>query len=1404
MNLIYLIAVAVSFANCVSKKQIVHSISSFPEFGVQINPRYSPIFQYIVSDASPSLFIGGGVTYHERLLSDVFITKINPIHNDIVQIPQESQKPLVKSFAQFRIENKIYIWGGCKETGFSNTLYMFDIAVCQWSEVDQGNTIPKARHSMAYAMSENKLYIFGGICTDGLLNDVWMFDIDAKRWTEAKISENGDTPEPCKGAGMLVSNGFAIVYGGDTGAEEVPTLKIRRVKIDANVPSDWEKVKIVNVKGEESDIPNSRSNFGHATYISGGSATSYIFGGWEANSPFNVATSLLILDCTKATSDEPGEVSAKFKEIVFDHEPTKRYSLSRGDCACTTDDNGNLYIFGGRKGQYLNSDLIVVAKEDLSFEQTEASTYSQEAYERRRRFRNKMCTKSLQNDLFGYSKYLSDGDRQFSSSPSSDISHSFMGIPVTQSNSERIFDPLTAEVNAESPFQLLMKVNFFAPSARVNAIVGTFGGSLYVYGGREVETGTILSDLHFLDFETKTWTQIDFDASPNVLSEVPPARELASAVCDSGRLLIFGGRGPNPQTGIIEESSELWEFRFATMSWKKLVKSSSVHPLPVSAPSCGIYLDYFMCFSGKLADGTLSHHGYVFNFATDEWEFNINLGAAFEKGTTFVMDMVPHPHMDKFSAKKRSRFSFKETRNTQDIAEKNTTNSASEAEDNGMHKTMVILGGDSGTEPIRTFGVVDLVHELSSNAQENAHSLRNEGNERTYWNNIMKHSHEKQHTKVFAGHDKTARNNNDTNALYERSQKNFRKAANDDPVQSIFNFKDGLSIPMDTRALMLGGQLRGAAQDLFRMVTFDSEANVEVTDDDGSALGGDSHIDLVESSCTYFQRKVICFGGRRIGKGRAVLPQAHDNVYIFSLNKDVVPCSPGTYENENGECVDCPIGSYTDEFGSKACNKCPPGTVGEMKGSKRDSCLPVLQGRYTDTAGADKMLNCTAEQFCPIGSATTDNVVPKADGKKTSQPEAFEAPVKKENYLMLGLYLGFALIGVVVSVILLLCPTRSYLYVVDTYSDEYCNSYDLATHSGTKLVRKTTCGGILSIVGIFFVVGASLLVIISFAIFNTVETKSIVDVSMESEADLETFKNKNIHVEIMLMDYTGECVGAPQNTTQELSGKCSEKLGIGKTQFDPFDHYPSLKFPNAPKCTQKPSTNLYYMPTHHCTIVLDSSNDNYSIVNSIVQFFAMHSREKDASARAIQVYASVDTAVPVQHNLKFGPDTFSSSVESIFVSDADRILKGSSNSNITLDLIQSIYRNEKSSTPEIAKGHLLNYIQFSVGSNPDYVEQLKEIGFGVNVHLQLGKTVALTRHSMKMTWVMLLTSLGGTFVYLRYFGNILPILEIFLSFNWPCGKKLQRSLSNAVNTSSKNQSAESIALLDSKPKENDA
>ncbi|KAH7815990.1 uncharacterized protein MONOS_6004 [Monocercomonoides exilis] len=1057
---------------------------------------------------------------------------------------------------------------------------------CTWKEMEEGEAIPEARHSMAYASNCDKLYIFGGISASGFLNDVWEFNAQTNKWRELKIASSGEGPKPCSWAGMLVSNGYAVVYGGDTGNSTDTKLRMFRTKID-DIDPVWEEVKITDRYGNDSNVPESRSNYGHSTFISYDGAYSYIFGGCPINKIRNEFNSLLILDCSQVIKSGSGTLTARFKTIKPNEtNKTGEKDLFRVDSGCATDKDGNLFIFGGRTQPGINSDLIVVLKEDLKFGQTEEEMNSSEAIKRRKEFRKKI--------LYGEHQ-----DSKFRNSEMEKIST----VPKTFINSNE----------SDSPFVSVQPIKGFAPSPRLNPIIVHKKEGFFVYGGRDPISGEIFDDVYVYDIEKDKWSEKSSDTS----SETPPARELSAFCMNNKRFLLFGGLGPDVKTGKVQPSNELWEFSFIDSTWKQLGKDSQTQPYPVFGASASIFMDYLIVLGGELSDGTLNKNIFVFTFSTETWEILYELGVKALRPTLLIMNM----NLSRFSKENiinqnlldyeiaTSKLGTKIIQNSSHHSKSQNSKFCQDnhGDNSEIRPVLVSTGGQDGTQPFISYYLFDI------------------------YNNFEKIDYVSQinHSNLMIM--------NMTNKSWIKSE------CEENDKEFIFHHVDGMALPMRNRVLMFGGEKGKHAMDSFKIIEFDEFGKANVTEDDGAALGGKFHLDIVEAGCTVFERSIFCFGGREVNKDGTIIPGAVDKFRFFNLT-NVFPCSQGTKESD-GKCVKCKVGEYSDFLNKAGCLKCPPGTHDHEEDAYAFGCKAVPKGYFTNESGLDDYENCSDDYSCPIGSAAEN----KGYENKTilSQPSSLEH--NKFESLIKGCMIAIPVgVGVLIAILLLFFPTKAHLFKLDRFSDKYVDTIDPVTHSSVKYIRKTTLG----------------------------ETKTFMDSSMDDATrENSMFENKKVLVEVTLIDYAGSCVEGAGFST-EISGPCSEKLGIGKGQNNPF--------------------------------------------------------QKGASCRAIKVLARVDSAIPELKKSR-NKQNQTSSLEQVYVNDYGSALGGPISTNVTIELFHSVfYKRNVIQSFNSGNGHLVNKMSFDVGSTADETNLDDCFGFGMNIIFKLDKTSLITHHTTKV------------------------------------------------------------------------
>jgi hypothetical protein len=74
---------------------------------------------------------------------------------------------------------------------------------------------------------------------------------------------------------------------------------------------------------------------------------------------------------------------------------------------------------------------------------------------------------------------------------------------------------------------------------------------------------------------------------------------------------------------------------------------------------------------------------------------------------------------------------------------------------------------------------------------------------------------------------------------------------------------------------------------------------------------------------------------------------------------DAGKCSPGSFTNTNGECEECPIGTYTDERGSTTCKRCQPGQFNPFP--EAQGCMACPDGYFQPNWGQQYCVACDGD-----------------------------------------------------------------------------------------------------------------------------------------------------------------------------------------------------------------------------------------------------------------------------------------------------------------------------------------------------------------------------------------------------------------------------------------------------------
>ena len=70
-------------------------------------------------------------------------------------------------------------------------------------------------------------------------------------------------------------------------------------------------------------------------------------------------------------------------------------------------------------------------------------------------------------------------------------------------------------------------------------------------------------------------------------------------------------------------------------------------------------------------------------------------------------------------------------------------------------------------------------------------------------------------------------------------------------------------------------------------------------------------------------------------------------------------CSPGTFTNTNGECEECPIGTYADEKGMTTCKRCQPGQFNPFP--EAQGCMACPDGYFQPNWGQQYCVACDGD-----------------------------------------------------------------------------------------------------------------------------------------------------------------------------------------------------------------------------------------------------------------------------------------------------------------------------------------------------------------------------------------------------------------------------------------------------------
>lgn len=160
---------------------------------------------------------GGELTPRVPVDSKLHVFDLDDLTWSIADVTGEVPPPRV-GVTMATVGGTIYVFGGRdadhKEL---NEFYSFDTCTNKWALLSCGETGPANRSYHSMAADDRRVYLFGGCGDTGRLNDLWAYDVNDGQWIELPLP-----PESCRGrggTGLTVSGGKIWVIYGFSGVE---------------------------------------------------------------------------------------------------------------------------------------------------------------------------------------------------------------------------------------------------------------------------------------------------------------------------------------------------------------------------------------------------------------------------------------------------------------------------------------------------------------------------------------------------------------------------------------------------------------------------------------------------------------------------------------------------------------------------------------------------------------------------------------------------------------------------------------------------------------------------------------------------------------------------------------------------------------------------------------------------------------------------------------------------------------------------------------------------------------------------------------------------------------------------------------------------------------------------------
>ena len=472
-------------------------------------------------------------------------------------------------------------------------------------------------------------------------------------------------------------------------------------------------------------------------------------------------------------------------------------------------------------------------------------------------------------------------------------------------------------------------------------------------------------------------------------------------------------------------------------------------------------------------------------------------------------------------------------------------------------------------------------------------------------------------------------------------------------IDNQINLASSISIKNENYVFIIGGLIWGDKVNEYLYV-FDLTTDTLQKD---SFLGD---LNLIGHSSVQIGNSIYIFGGLLTKEGYQISSTGTNGLHklVFeSTDKYQLTCSNGKIVSSI--CEPCPKGTY---YLNEACLECKKGTYNSKIGAHMASeCYPCKAGYFNDEAGASYCKQCPFNKYCPTGSAFyTDysNTMVASDGKTkeyTQNSEFIENIITISSLSMLGL-LFICLISVIFF-------EKSKKYLIKF--DMFVNSHDQALNVPV-IYRKTSLGGLFSIIFVLFAICTVATSFLSFFTDNITQSQTLIP----SIAYSGSIKADYIEFTIKLHIFGGACV---------VNNKCDPDIRVSFNGFSFEDDSTSCM-----------------LDDNNCIIKIKYTGFEIEKISKLR--ITLYQLQPYCSIISLNV--SVSSSVPNEFSKVFIP---------LYTPSDDETFKGTGASKFKIEFIPSVRKNqvfysESSKWPSKETGfHLQNLYDHETGTTVDHL-----------------------------------------------------------------------------------------------------